>query len=104
VLFALLAIVAPNFDAPLTGNEFEEYVSAPADPQGDAAALVSATLGVVEDLADAADQEEADQEEATFLALATLHCAPDAEYQATDAWLPSFPRPSAHSCTGPPTL
>jgi hypothetical protein len=97
VLFALLAILAPAFDAPLAGNE--EYISAPANPRSDVATLVSATLSVVEEL-----DEEADQEEATFLALATLHCAPDAEYQATDAWLPSFPRLSAHSCTGPPTL
>ena len=99
MLFALLAIVAPPLNAPLTGNEFGDHVSAPADPQGDAAALVSATLSVAED-----PEEEADREEATFLALARLHCAPDAEYQATDAWLPALPRPSAQPCTGPPTL
>jgi hypothetical protein len=99
VLFALLAIMAPPVDAPLADNAFEEYVSAPADPQSDAAALVGATLSVAEE-----HEEEADQEEATFLALATLFCAPDTDYQATDAWLPSFPRSSAHSCTGPPIL
>lgn len=99
MLFALLAILAPTFDAPLAGDEFEEYVSAPADPQNNAATLVSATLGVAEDL-----DEEADQEEATFLALAALHSAPVAEYQATDACLTSFLRLSAYSCTGPPAL
>ena len=98
-LFALLAILAPTFDAPFSGNEFEEYVSTPADPRNDATALVSAVLSIADDL-----EEEADQEEAIFLTLAILHCASDAEYQAADAWLPSSPRPSAHSCTGPPTL
>ena len=100
MLFALLAILAPSFDAPLAGNEVEEYVSAPADTRSDPATLVSATVGVAEDLED----EEEDQEDATLLARATLHCATDAGYQATDAWLPTFPRFSAHSCTGPPTL
>jgi hypothetical protein len=99
VLFALLAIMAPPVDAPLAGDAFEAYVSAPADPQSDTAALVGTALSVAED-----HEEEADQDEATFLALATLHCAPDADYQATDAWLSSFPRASAHSCTGPPIL
>ena len=99
MLFALLAILAPTFDAPFSGNEFEEYVSAPADPWSDAATPVSAALGVAEEF-----DEEEDQEEATFLALATLRCAPDAEHQATDAWFPSFPRLAGHSCTGPPTL
>lgn len=99
VLFALLAILAPTFDAPPAGNEFQEYVSAPADPRSDPATLVSATLSVAEDL----DEEEDDQKEAIFLTLATLHCDQDAGYQATDAWLPSFPR-SAHFCTGPPAL
>ena len=99
MLFALLAILAPTFDAPFSGNEFEEYVSAPADPRSDAAAPFSAALGVAEEF-----DEEEDQEEATFLALATLRCAPDAEHQATDAWFPSFPRLAGHSCTGPPTL
>ena len=99
MLFALLAIVAPTLNAPLTGTEFGDHVSAPDDPQGDAAALGGTTLSVAED-----PEEEADREEATFLALARLHCVPDVEYQATDAWLPFFPRPSAHSCTGPPTL
>jgi hypothetical protein len=98
-LFALLAILAPTFDVPRSGNEFEEYVAAPADTRGDAAALLGATLGVAEDL-----EEEEDQEEATFLAFATLHCAADAAYRATDAWVPAFPRLSGHSCTGPPTL
>jgi hypothetical protein len=99
VLFALLALLAPTFDAPLASSEFEEYISAPAAPWSDAATLVSATLSVAEDL-----DEEADQEEAAFLALATLYCAPDAEYQATDTRLPAFPHLSVHSCTGPPTL
>ena len=99
MLFALLAILAPTFDAPLAGNEFEEYVSAPADPRSDAETPLGAALSVAEDI-----EEEEDPEEATFLALATLHCAADAEYQAIEPWLPSFPRQSAHSCTGPPTL
>lgn len=100
VLFALLAILAPTFDAPVPGDQFQEYVSAPADPWSDTATLVSATLSVAEDI----DEEEDDQEEAIFLTLATLHCAQDAGYLATDAWRPSFPRSSAYSCTGPPTL
>lgn len=99
MLFALLAIHAPTFDTPLAGNEFEEYVSAPADPRSDAAIVVGATLSVAEDL-----EEEDDQEEATFLALAAPHSAAAAEYQATDACLTSFLRLSAYSCTGPPTL
>lgn len=98
MLFAL-AILAPTFNAPIADIEFEESFSAPDDPQADATAPVSATLSVVEDL-----EEEPDQEEATFLALARLHCTSHAEYRATDAWLPSFPRPFAQSCTGPPTL
>lgn len=98
VLFALLAVLAPTFDAPPAGNEFEEYVSAPADPRSNAAVVVSATLSVAEDL-----DEEADQEEAIFLALAVLHGAPDAKYRETDACLTSFLRLSAYSCTGPPT-
>src|SRR3546814_6802158 len=65
-LFALLAVLAPTFDAPLPGNEFEEYVSAPADPRSDAAVTVSATLGVAEDFEEEADQEEPGQEDATF--------------------------------------
>lgn len=98
LLFAL-ATVAPAFRAPITGTESEDSVSALADPQGDAAALVGATLSVAEDL-----EEDADQEEATFLVLARLPCASDADDRATDAWLPPFPRPSAQSCTGPPAL
>jgi hypothetical protein len=98
VLFAL-AILAPAFNAPITSVEFEDSVSAPDDPQGDAAAPVSGTLSVAEDI-----EEEPDRDEATVLAVAWLHCTSDAEYQATDAWLPSFPRPFANSCTGPPTL
>lgn len=98
MLFAL-AILAPAFNTPITSVEFEDSVSAPDDPQGDAAAPVSGTLSVAEDF-----EEEPDQEEATFLALARLHCTSDAHYQATDAWLPSFPGPFAQSCTGPPTL
>lgn len=99
MLFALLAVLAPALDAPLAGNELEEYVSAPADTRGDAATLVSAMPGVAEDV-----EEEADQEEAVFAVLARLPCVQDADHQATDAWLPSFPRPSSHPCTGPPTL
>ena len=99
MLFALLAILAPTVDAPLTGSEFGNYLSEPDDPQGDAAILAGATLSVAED-----PEEDPDREEATVLVLATLHCAADAEYRATDAWHPSVPRPSAHPCTGPPTL
>lgn len=100
MLFALLAIMAPTIDAPLTGSEFGNYLSEPDDPQGDAAVLVSATLSVAEDPEEEADREE----EATLLVLANLPCTADAEYRATDAWRPAVPRPSAHSCTGPPTL
>lgn len=98
VLVALLNFLAPAFNGPLDGSEFEEYLSAPADPRGDAAPLVSTTLSVAEE----ADEE--DQEEAPFLAFTALYCAPDAKYRVADPWLPSFPRLSAHSCTGPPTL
>jgi len=99
VLFALLAIVAPTVDAPFTGSEFGNCLSEPDDPQGDAAILVNATLSVAED-----PEEEAAREDATFLVLAGLPCAADADYRATDAWRPSIPRPSAHPCTGPPML
>jgi hypothetical protein len=98
-VFALLATFAPGFDAPLTGNEVEEYVSAPADPRSDGASLVRATLGVAEDL-----EEEADEEEATTLLLSALHCGAPAEYRVADAWRPSVRRLSAHFCTGPPSL
>ena len=97
--FALLATFAPGFDAPVPGNEFEQYVSVPADPRSDGAGFLRATLGVAGDI-----EEEADEEEATFLALAALHCGVPAEYRAVDAWLPSIRRLSAHFCTGPPTL
>ena len=50
MLFALLAILAPTFDAPLAGNEFEEYVSAPADPRSDAETPLGAALSVAEDI------------------------------------------------------
>jgi len=99
VLAALLAILAPAFDAPLAGSQFREYVSAPADPQGDAAPLLTATLSLAEDL-----DEENDQDEAVIFALAALHCAADAGYRVIDAWIPAVPRPAAHSCTGPPIL
>ncbi|OWJ64732.1 hypothetical protein [Inquilinus limosus] len=98
VLFAL-AILAPTFDVPLTGMEAEAYVSAPDDPQGDATVPVGTTLSVAEDL-----EEEPDQDEVSVLAVAWLHCSSDAGHQAADGWLPSFPRPFAQSCTGPPTL
>ena len=100
MLFALLAILAPTFDAPLAGNEFEEYVSAPADTRGDAATLVGAALSIVEDL----EEDGADQADAVVPALAALHCADDAGPRATEAWHSSFPRLSGNSCTGPPTL
>ena len=100
VLFALLAILAPTFDAPAYGNGFEEYVSAPADTRGDAATLVGAALSIVEDL----EEDGADQADAAVPALAALHCADDAGPRATDIWLASFPRLSGNSCTGPPTL
>jgi hypothetical protein len=99
VLFALLAIHAPAFDAPPAGDEFAEYVSAPADSRSNATTVVSATLSVAEDL-----DEEEDQEEDAVLALAAIHSAAATEYQATDACLTSFLRLSAYSCTGPPTL
>lgn len=99
VLFALLAVPAPAFDGPFSNSEFEKHVSAPAAEWSDVASLVSATLSVAEDL-----DEESDQDEAPFLALATLHCAADAEYRAADGSLPAFPHLSAHSCTGPPSL
>ena len=100
VLFALLAILAPTFDAPAYGNGFEEYVSAPADTRGDAATLVGAALSIVEDL----EEDGADQADAAVPALAALHCADDAGPRATEAWHSSFPRLSGHSCTGPPIL
>lgn len=99
VLFALLAILAPGFDAPLSDTGFEAFVSAPADPATEAATLASATLSVAEDL-----EEEPDPEEAVFLTLAMLHCVPGAEHRSTDAGPSSSPYLSAHSCTGPPTL
>lgn len=107
MLFALLAVLPPAFDAPQPGREFQEnesreHVSAPADPRSGDASLVRATLSVAEDLEEEADEDEADK--ATFLALATLDCDPGAGYLATDAWFPSFRRPSAHFGTGPPTL
>ena len=99
MLSALLAIVAPPIDVPLAGTAGEDYVSAPADPQGDTAALAGAALAVAED-----PEEDADPDEATFVARAALQCAGHAGYQASEAWLSSFPRASAHSCTGPPIL
>ena len=100
VLFALLAILAPTFDAPAYGNGFEEYVSAPADTRGDAATLVGAALSIVEDL----EEDGADQADAALPALAAVHCTADAGSSATEAWHSSFPRLSGNSCTGPPTL
>ena len=100
MLFALLAILAPTFDAPFSGNEFEEYVSAPAETRSDPAALAGAALSVVEDL----EEDDSDQADAAFPALAAAHCAADAGSRTTDIWLASFPRLSGHSCTGPPIL
>ena len=102
VLFALLAILAPTLDAPLSGHEADEYVSAPADTRDGAAPLAGSLLGAAEDLED--EEDPGDQEEAALPAFATLTCVADDEYRATAAWLPSFPRISGHSCTGPPTL
>ena len=99
MLVALLAILAPAFDAPLAGNRLGEHVSAPADPQGDAAPLVAVALSLVEDI-----DEETDQDDAIFISLASLPCAADGDYRAIDAWIPAVPRPAAHSCTGPPNL
>ena len=100
VLFALLAILAPTFDAPAYGNGFEEYVSAPAETRGDPAALAGAVLSIVEDL----EEDESDQSEAAVPALAAARCVADAGSRAADAWHSSFPRLSGNSCTGPPTL
>ncbi|WP_395678755.1 hypothetical protein [Inquilinus sp.] len=98
MLFAL-AILVPGFNAPISSVELADSVSAPDDPQGDAATPVSGTLSVAEDV-----EEEPDQDETTVLAVTWLHCSSDAGYQAADAWLPAFPGPFAQSCTGPPTL
>jgi hypothetical protein len=98
-LFALLATLAPGFDAPLPGNEAGQYVSAPADPRSDGTSLLRATLGVAEDL-----EEETDEEEATSHVFATLHCPVSAEYRTADAWIAPFHWLSAHFCTGPPIL
>jgi hypothetical protein len=98
-VFALLATFAPGFDAPLPGNEVEEYVSAPVDPRSDGTNLVRATLGVAEDL-----EEEADEEEATSLALAFVHCSVPAAYSAAQTGLIQVRWLSAQFCTGPPTL
>lgn len=105
MLFALLAAFMPVFGAPYSGNDFQEsreYVSAPADPGGDVASPLHATLYVAEDLEEEADEEEGDN--SVFFALATLDRAPDAEYGAAHAWFPAFRRPSAHFGTGPPIL
>jgi len=105
VLFALLAALAPDFDAPLPSNDFEEYVSAPAHKRSGAANLVSTTLGVAGDVEEEADEDEADEESVAFGAVASLDCAPGAEYQAAaSTWRVSFARLSAHFCTGPPIL
>ena len=100
VLFALLAILAPTFDAPAYGNGFEEYVSAPAETRGDPTALAGAALSFVEEL----EEDDADQTAAAFPALAAVHCFADAGSLATYAWRASFPRLSGNSCTGPPIL
>ena len=97
MLVALLTNLAPAIDMPLAG-EVGAQVSAPADMRGEAAALII-TANAIEDL-----DEEADQEEAVFLARAPLHCPPGGAYGAADGWLPAVPRPSSHPCTGPPTL
>ena len=107
MLFALLAAFAPVLGAPYSGNEFQdnlarEYVSAPDNPFGGAASPVRAAFNIAEDIEEEADEDEGDS--AIFLALAALDPAPDAEYQAGDAWFPTFRRPSAHFGTGPPIL
>ncbi|MGE0627054.1 MAG: hypothetical protein AB7O43_04465 [Hyphomicrobiaceae bacterium] len=89
VLFALLAIVAPTFDAPLPGSGFGEYVSAPDDRRSDTATLLNAAPYIAEDLEEDADEDEADR--ASFPVLATLDRPPDAEFRGP----PSVRRPSA---------
>lgn len=100
VLFALLAVLAPTFDAPASGNGSDEYVAAPAETRSDPAALAGAALSIVEDL----EEDDSDQTAAASPALASVHCAADTGHSATGAWLASFPRLSGNSCTGPPAL